>query len=36
MGDRSIRRIRYSVDVRNFALALVRDDGLNFNLQNLE
>jgi prepilin-type N-terminal cleavage/methylation domain-containing protein len=36
MGDRSIRRIRYSVDVRIFALALVRDDGLNFNWQNLE
>ena len=36
MADRSIRRIRYAVDVRVLALALVRDDGQVFNLQNLE
>lgn len=35
-ADRSIRRIRYSVDVRVLALAVVRDDGQQFSLQNLE
>ena len=36
MGDRSIRRIRYSVNVGVLTRACVRDDGLQFNLQNLE
>ncbi|MCS7168855.1 MAG: DUF1559 domain-containing protein [Gemmatales bacterium] len=36
MADRSIRRIRYSVDLRVLAVAVVRDDGQAFNPQNLE
>ncbi len=36
MGDRSIRRIRYSVNVGILTRACVRDDGLQFSLQNLE
>ncbi|GBD35189.1 Type II secretion system protein G [bacterium HR36] len=36
MGDRSVRRIRYSVNVGVLTRACVRDDGQAFNLQNLE
>lgn len=36
MGDRSVRRIRYSVNVGVLTRACVRDDGLQFSLQNLE
>lgn len=36
MGDRSVRRIRYSVNVGVLTRACVRDDGQQFSLQNLE
>jgi len=34
--DRSVRRIRYSVDLRVLAVAVVRNDGQQFSLGNLE
>ncbi|MCS7159632.1 MAG: DUF1559 domain-containing protein [Gemmatales bacterium] len=36
MGDGSVRRIRYSVNLGLLARACVRDDGQNVNLQNFE
>ncbi|MCS7160827.1 MAG: DUF1559 domain-containing protein, partial [Gemmatales bacterium] len=36
MGDRSVRRIRYSVNLGLLARACVRDDGQTLNLQDLE
>ncbi len=36
MADRSLRRIRYSVNLDVLVLACIRDDGQQFNLQDLE
>jgi hypothetical protein len=35
MVDRSVRRIKYTVDRDIFVLAAVRNDGFTFNVQNL-